>query len=211
MIPSTLGHYRLDAPIGSGGMGEVFRAFDTRLNRPVAVKLMRSAGAAASVPRFLREARAASTLNHPNIVIIHEVGSTAEGDYYIVQEFIAGKTLRAMLCDEPLPTRTIVDVGSQIAKALAAAHAASIVHRDIKPENIMVRDDGYVKVLDFGLARTMNDAMTTQQVTQADLATAPGMLLGTPANTDLFPSFSFCFSCSQFCFTCSSFSAFTSP
>src|SRR5262245_28228033 len=144
MTSTALGHYTLYAKLGQGGMGEVFRAFDETLNRPVAIKVMRagSQAHAAAVKRFLREARAASALNHPNIVTIHEIGETASGDPFIVQEFIDGTTLRTML-DAPLPVPKIVDIGIQVARALAAAHHVGIVHRDIKPENIMVRTDGY--------------------------------------------------------------------
>src|SRR5437764_1104141 len=124
--------------------------------------------------------RAASALNHPNIVVIHEVGETDSGEQFIVQELIAGRTLRAILA-APLPLATIGDLGGQIAKALAAAHAAGIVHRDIKPENIMIRDDGYVKVLDFGLARMVEVSTETNQLTLASLNTEPGTLLGTPS------------------------------
>ena len=157
-------------------MGEVFRAFDTRLNRPVAVKVMRQT---AAVARFLREARAASALNHPNIVTIHEVGETLDGDHFIVQEFIDGRTLRSLF-DEEVPYPAIFDIGRQVARALAAAHAAGIVHRDIKPENIMLRADGYVKVLDFGLARVAELGPVTN-TTVSDLATMPGTLVGTMA------------------------------
>lgn len=178
----NFGHYRVEAQIGQGGMGEVFRAYDTRLNRPVAVKVMRGAGEvqAVDVERFLREARAASALNHPNIVIIHEVGSTPAGDHFIVQELIDGRTLRDLL-QERLPLAKIADIGAQVARALAAAHAAGIVHRDVKPENIMIRGDGYVKVLDFGLARALGLDPSDATMTQEALNTAPGLLLGTPS------------------------------
>lgn len=181
MSPTSLGHYRIDARIGQGGMGEVFRAFDTRLNRPVAIKLMRTStgNTAAAVQRFLREARAASALNHPNIVIIHEVGESPEGDHFIVQEFIDGQTLRSLL-PGPLAVEQVVQVGGQIARALTAAHAAGIVHRDVKPENIMIRQDGYVKVLDFGLAR-LNESDETIEATRTNFDTSPGTLVGTPA------------------------------
>jgi predicted ATPase len=175
----TLGHYRLDARIGEGGMGEVFRAFDTRLKRPVAVKLMRTDRHLASVEGFLREARAASALNHPNIVIIHEVGETPAGDHFLVQEFIDGRTLRSVL-GEGHPLGMLVDIGLQVARALAAAHSAGIVHRDVKPENIMIRHDGFVKVLDFGLARRTEQA-DAQVTTQTARTTLPGTLVGTPA------------------------------
>ncbi len=176
----TLGHYRLDVRIGEGGMGEVFRAFDTRLKRPVAVKVMRGENQPpGSVEAFLREARAASALNHPNIVVIHEVGETPAGDHFLVQEFIDGRTLRSALADRQ-PVVAVVDIAMQVARALAAAHAAGIVHRDVKPENIMIRPDGFVKVLDFGLARRtrQNGADLT---TQGAGPTLPGTLLGTPA------------------------------
>ncbi len=184
MTITSFGPYRLDEKIGEGGMGEVFRAFDTRLNRPVAIKVMRGAreGDEVAVQRFLREARAASALNHPNIVIIHEVGETPSGEHFIVQEFIVGHTLRSLI-SSPLPPASIVEFGAQIAKALSAAHAAGIVHRDVKPENIMVRDDGYVKVLDFGLAH-QTEAHTdsaAELTTRTNLYTAPGTLLGTPS------------------------------
>ena len=181
-IPAiTLGHYRLEGAIGRGGMGEVFRAIDTRLNRTVAIKVMHpsSRGIQMSVARFLREAHAASALNHPNIVTIHDVGETADGGHFIVQEYVEGRTLRSMLAVE-LPVETVLDVASQVARALSAAHAAGIVHRDVKPENVMVREDGYVKVLDFGLAR-VDDALVAEHPTQTNLATSPGTLLGTAA------------------------------
>lgn len=181
MTPTTIGHYRLDDRIGVGGMGEVYRAFDTRLGRPVAVKLMRESRREQGtvVQRFLREARAASALNHPNIVTIHEVGETPSGDHFIVQELIDGTTLRSVI-ENQLPFGTMVDIGRQVARALAAAHAAGIVHRDVKPENIMVRADGYVKVLDFGLARVI-DFQAAERSTRANIDTEPGMLLGTTA------------------------------
>ena len=178
MKPSLTGHYRLDDPIGRGGMGEVFRAFDTRLNRPVAVKVMRdtSGELAIAVVRFLREARAASALNHPNIVTIHDVGETDAGEHFIVQEFIDGRTLRSLL-DESIPLERVIDIGHQVARALSAAHTAGIVHRDVKPENVMVRADGYVKVLDFGLARAPDPQ--TGESTRTNFDTTPGTLLGT--------------------------------
>ena len=182
MHPTTLGHYRLDRRIGEGGMGEVFRAFDTRLNRPVAVKVMHAGDRPASAGVFLREARAASALNHPNIVIIHEIGETPSGDQFIVQELVEGQTLRAILNVDkaPLSFGTVLDVGSQVARALGAAHAAAIVHRDVKPENIMVRGDGFVKVLDFGVARRTDEG-SSGLTTHTNFNTLPGTMTGTPS------------------------------
>jgi serine/threonine protein kinase/TolB-like protein/Tfp pilus assembly protein PilF len=149
-----LGSYRVIREIGRGGMGEVYLAHDTRLDRPVAIKLLPAAfhDDPERLRRFQQEARAASLLNHPNIVTIYEV---AESEHlpFIVSEFVEGKTLRVLIQDGSLKLGDALDVIIQTAGALGAAHAAGIVHRDIKPENIMVRDDGYVKVLDFGLAK----------------------------------------------------------
>jgi predicted ATPase len=182
MEPRTLGHYRLDERIGDGGMGEVYRAFDTRLNRVVAVKVMRPRSHGRPVSGFLREARAASALNHPNIVIIHEIGESPGGDHFIVQEFIEGITLRSSLRTGPVPVGldTLLDVGTQVSRALAAAHAASVAHRDVKPENIMIRADGLVKVLDFGLALRTDDQDTVDLSTRTH-TTAPGSFTGTPS------------------------------
>jgi tetratricopeptide (TPR) repeat protein len=181
MSPATIQHYRLEEMIGRGGMGEVFRAVDTRLQRPVAIKLMGDAKGEVdlAVHRFLREARAASALNHPNIVVVHDIGETSEGRHYIVQEYIDGVTLRAQMTGE-IPLTTLLDIGRQIARALGAAHAAGIVHRDIKPENVMVRADGYAKVLDFGLAR-VPEIETASATTHGGIDTSPGVLLGTMA------------------------------
>ncbi|MEZ5316782.1 MAG: protein kinase [Vicinamibacterales bacterium] len=180
MTSRTLGHYRLEDRIGEGGMGEVYRAWDTRLNRAVAVKVWHRAAAGGGSPRrLLREARAASALNHPNIVIVHELGETPEGDEYIVQEFIDGRTLRELMADR-LPVARIADIGAEVARALAAAHAAGIVHRDIKPENVMVRADGYVKVLDFGIAY-MAEPTPDEETTHTAVETVASSLLGTPS------------------------------
>jgi predicted ATPase len=176
-----IGHYRIDARLGRGGMGEVYRGHDTRLGRPVAIKLLFDAqrSGSGSVDRFFREARAASALNHPNIITIHDAGTTPDGEQYIVQEYVQGRTLRPLI-EQGLSVPVMVDIMRQVARALATAHAAGIVHRDIKPENIMVRDDGYVKVLDFGLARVLAPE-DTEASTATDLDTAPGTILGTAA------------------------------
>ena len=181
VLGTLIGPYRIDALLGRGGMGEVYQGLDSRLGRFVAVKIVQDAGRAGSVDRFLREARAASALNHPNIVTIYEVGVTPSGDHYIAQELIEGRTLRAVI-EERISVEAVTEIARQIARALASAHAAGIVHRDIKPENVMVRADGYVKVLDFGLARMMTvDQPEPTTTTTTDVATAPGTILGTAA------------------------------
>lgn len=175
--PGTLlGAYRILSPLGAGGMGEVYRATDTRLNRYVAIKVLPASFAndADRLLRFEQEARATSALNHPNIVTIHELGEVEAGRF-IVMELVDGRTLRALI-DESSSLGALAQLGSQIAKALGAAHAAGITHRDIKPENIMLRDDGYVKVLDFGLARLVPIGMDAEAATLQ--YTQPGTLLG---------------------------------
>ena len=153
MTPGTrVGPYELGALLGAGGMGEVYRARDSRLGRTVAVKILPpEAATPARLRQFEREARAASALNHPNILTIHDVGR--EGDVaYVAMEWIEGQTLRSLMGASHLPMRRIIELAAQVADGLAKAHAAGIVHRDIKPENVMVSDDGFVKIVDFGLA-----------------------------------------------------------
>jgi adenylate cyclase len=181
MLPTTIQHYRVEEMIGSGGMGQVYRAVDTRLQRPVAIKVMADTGKEVElmVQRFLREARAASALNHPNIVVVHDIGETPDGRHYIVQELIHGRTLRTTMLEQ-VPVPMVIDLARQVARALAAAHAARIVHRDIKPENIMIRGDGYAKVLDFGLAR-VPDVETSNASTHSGHETTSGVLVGTMA------------------------------
>src|SRR3989454_10189791 len=149
----TLSHYHIVSKIGAGGMGEVYLAQDTKLDRRVALKILPAE--VASHPdrmrRFVQEAKSASALNHPNIITIHEIDETASG-HFIATEFIDGETLRERE-QKPLQLSESLDIVMQIASALAAAHAAGIVHRDIKPENVMLRHDGIAKVLDFGLAK----------------------------------------------------------
>ena len=172
MTGKTLSHYRILEELGSGGMGVVHRAFDTTLNRPVALKFLTDRGCDEGIDRFLREARAASALNHPNIVTIHEIGEAETGRYFVM-EWIDGVTLRDWT-RQPRPLDAVLSIAQQVARALGAAHAAGIVHRDIKPENIMVRPDGYVKVLDFGLAQQM-----AGEAAETLAATLPGTILGT--------------------------------
>jgi serine/threonine protein kinase len=152
------GQFEVISLLGAGGMGEVYLARDTRLARPVALKLRPAAYTrdAARVRRFKQEARAASATNHPNILTILDIGEVPLGEgvtHYIAAEYIDGQTLRGRLLQAPMPPREALDVAGQAAAALAAAHKAGIVHRDLKPENVMIRRDGYVKVLDFGLAK----------------------------------------------------------
>ena len=151
---------------------------DTRLDRKVALKLVPAQLTQNTdhVHRFIQEARAASALNHPNIITVHDIGESEAGSF-LVMELVAGRTLRTVI-DEDNSLETLVALGSQIAKALSAAHAVGITHRDIKPENIMVRDDGYVKVLDFGLARLVPSSLGEEAATLAQ-QTQPGSLIGT--------------------------------
>jgi len=178
MIGQALGHYRIVEKIGTGGMGEVYEAEDSHLHRRVALKLLpeRIMGDATAVARFIREARAASALNHPNIVTVHDIGESGT-NRFIVMEFIMGRTLRKMI-EQGVDLASLPRIGEQVAKALAVAHAAGIVHRDIKPDNIMLRDDGYVKVLDFGLARLVPSGSSPTLATVVD-NTEVGTVLGT--------------------------------
>ncbi len=179
----VINQYRIVSLLGRGGMGEVWRAEDTRLKRQVALKLLPNefTNDTERLRRFEQEALAISALNHPNIITIHEIGESDAGRF-IVMELVAGRTLRAIAA-EPVAIDSLIAWGSQLAKALHAAHAAGVTHRDIKPENIMVRADGYVKVLDFGLARLSPlrnaERGTRNEEAEALAGTQPGMLLGT--------------------------------
>jgi serine/threonine protein kinase len=179
---TKLGRYEIRAKIGEGGMGEVYLAQDTRLDRKVALKILPAnvADNRDRMNRFVREARAASALNHPNIITIHEIDQ-AGSIHFIATEFIDGETLRQRIHSGPLSIPDALEVAIQVASALAAAHEAGIVHRDIKPENIMIRRDHLVKVLDFGLAKLTSE---TQEVepegeTRAQVKTMAGMIMGT--------------------------------
>src|SRR5262245_24801718 len=151
---TKLGPYEITAPIGAGGMGEVYRARDTRLGRDVAIKVLPASFSvdAERLHRFEQEACAAGALNHPNILVIHHI-DTHEGAPYIVSELLEGKTLREQLLNAAVPQRKAITYALQIANGLAAAHDKGIIHRDLKPENIFVTKDGRVKILDFGLAK----------------------------------------------------------
>ena len=186
LVGKLIAHYQVLSLLGAGGMGEVYLAEDTRLGRRVALKLLPEdlATNERRVTRFQQEARAASNLNHPNILTIHEIGEV-DSRHFIATEFIDGETLRQRLNREPLELDMVLHVASEIASALAAAHAAGIIHRDIKPENVMIRRDSIIKVLDFGLAKlTQNDAvhaphLDTQLPTKLLVKTEPGVVMGT--------------------------------
>src|SRR5262245_48769341 len=175
-----LGPYEVLNLIGSGGMGEVYRARDTRLDRTVAIKVLRSGvvSDAERLHRFEQEARAASALNHPNILTIYDIGRD-ETTAYIAMEWVEGETLRARLARGRLPMRQLLDLAHQLAEGLAKAHAAGIVHRDLKPENVMVSVDGFVKIVDFGLAKLGPGGDAAGELETAQAATAAGVVMGT--------------------------------
>jgi eukaryotic-like serine/threonine-protein kinase len=173
-----LGPYEIIAPIGSGGMGEVYRARHTRLQREVAIKVLAAGSADShSLARFEREARTASALNHPNIVTIYDIAED-DGITYIAMELVAGRPLGALIANRQMPVTEVMRIGIQIANGLARAHAAGIVHRDLKPGNVMVTNDGLVKILDFGLAKPLFTSNAAAGPLTAD--TRDGIVVGTP-------------------------------
>jgi len=179
---TRLGAYEIVALLGAGGMGEVYRARDSRLGREVAIKVLPESLArdAQAMARFEREALAVASLSHPNILAIHDFGSQ-DGMVYAVMELLEGETLRARLAADPIPPKQAVDYALQIAKGLSAAHEKGVVHRDLKPENIFVGEDGHVKILDFGLAkRTEPVAPGKETSAPTDSGfTSPGTVMGT--------------------------------
>jgi len=173
----SIGHYEIISGIGSGGMGEVYLANDTKLNRKVAIKLLPSSLTAdrLSRARFLREAQLAATLDHPNICTIYEVAEFG-GSHFIVMQYVEGETLEVLIADKPLDPKSVISISLQVADALSAAHEKGIVHRDIKPTNIIITPRGHVKVLDFGLAKLVErEESLPEELTQT------GVTLGTPA------------------------------
>jgi serine/threonine protein kinase len=176
-----IGPYEVQSVLGIGGMGEVYLALDTRLSRQVALKLLpsRFTSDPERVRRFEQEVRAASALNHPNFVTIHEIGQV-NNTQFMVTEFVQGQTLRQLMNEKPFTLNEALNIAIQVASALAGAHSAGIVHRDIKPENIMLRADGYVKILDFGLAKlTETQTLDSDPETPTLLQSSPGLVMGT--------------------------------
>src|SRR5437773_10482518 len=182
-VGELIGHYRIESLIGIGGMGEVYLARDERVGRKAALKLLPGnlTTDETQLSRFKNEARSASALNHPNILTVYEIG--AEGNrQFIATEFIEGITLRASIARGRMDPHPALEIAVQVASALAAAHEAGVVHRDIKPENIMLRPDGYVKVLDFGIVKLTEQRLASDsdmRETTAALQTRPGLVLGT--------------------------------
>jgi Tol biopolymer transport system component/predicted Ser/Thr protein kinase len=183
LVGKQFGSYQVLSALGAGGMGEVYLARDERLGRKLALKLLpqRFTRDSDRVRRFEQEARAASALNHPNIITIYDMGEMA-GTYFIASEFVEGQTLRELIDRGPIRTKDTMEICAQVADALAAAHEAGLVHRDLKPENVMVRPDGYVKVLDFGLVKLTERGMLEQKSDSSNThRTNPGTVLGTVA------------------------------
>ena len=179
---TKLGRYEIRSKIGAGGMGEVYRALDTELDRTVAIKILPESLASDQqrLQRFIQEAKSASALNHPHILTIHEIG-TSGATRFIATEFIDGETLRQRI-NAGMRLAEVLEVAIETASALSAAHAAGIIHRDIKPENVMVRRDGYIKVLDFGLAKLTEprgSTTDTEAPTRAMVNTGAGTVMGT--------------------------------
>src|SRR5438067_13688441 len=191
MLGSTVSHYRVFEKLGGGGMGIVYRAEDLVLRRPVALKFLPQelTKDERSLERFLREARAAAALNHPNICMVYEIGEH-DRQQFIVMELLEGRTLKYHIAGRPLPKHETVDLAIQIVDALEAAHSKGIIHRDIKPANIFVSPRGQAKVLDFGLAKLSRKgfqcaaragASKSATATADELLTSPGMAMGTVA------------------------------
>jgi eukaryotic-like serine/threonine-protein kinase len=173
--------YEVVARLGSGGMGDIWLARELKLERMVALKVVRADLTQDSkrVTRFRQEARAASALNHPNVCTIYALGDTPDGQQFIAMEHIAGATLRQRLVDGRMSIREALDIAVQVASALTAAHVAGIVHRDLKPENVMLRPDGFVKVVDFGVAKLSPVHLAVADATLTVVNTDVGTVVGT--------------------------------
>ncbi len=180
MIGRMLSDYRIDSLIGAGGMGEVYRAHDTRHDRPVAIKVLAAhlIGDADALQRFKREARAAAAISHPNVLSIEDYG-TDDGVTFAVTELLEGETLRSRLKRAPCSWQEAVCIAIPVGKGLAAAHARHIIHRDLKPENVYLTKDGSVKILDFGIARVKSGLKLETQTASFYYETQPGVILGT--------------------------------
>jgi serine/threonine protein kinase len=175
---SRLGRYEVDDLIASGGMGDVYRARDTQLNRAVALKVLATSvvNDPERLTRFTQEARTTALINHPNIVAVYDVGADG-GMPYVVSELLHGGTLRSRMSHGPLPVHVAVEYALEIAHGLIAAHHLGVVHRDLKPENVFVTDDGRLKILDFGLAKCRNETLGLPD--DSSKSTQPGTILGT--------------------------------
>jgi serine/threonine protein kinase len=174
---TKIGRYEIRSKIGAGGMGEVFLATDSKLDRQIALKILPNdvANDAERMRRFVQEAKSASALNHPNIITIYEIGETDE-THFIATEYIEGETLHKRLKNAPASLKSLLDMAIQIAGALQAAHKAGIVHRNVKPENVMIRPDGLVKILDFGIAKLTEkkaDSIDEEAATAIKAGTSP--------------------------------------
>ncbi len=183
MLDRWIGNYRLLEKLGAGGMGEVYRAEDSRLRRQVALKILSTgnAGRLHSLERFRREACAVAALNHPNIVTLYSV-EEHEGTHFLTMELVHGRTLGSLIPPDGLPLYRLLEIAVPLAEALEAAHERGIVHRDLKPENVMVSQNGRVKVLDFGIARSEpDDALTLVEGADSDALTETGLIIGTPS------------------------------
>src|ERR1700692_4894591 len=181
MVGRTISHYEIVEKLGEGGMGVVYKARDTHLDRFVAIKVLppENVADAERKRRFVQEAKSASALNHPNIITIYDISSD-DGIDFIAMEYVAGKALNQLIARKGLPLGEALKYGVQIADALAAAHAAGVVHRDLKPGNVMVTDSGLVKILDFGLAKVSVAAQRTEETqTLGTPMTMEGAILGT--------------------------------
>jgi eukaryotic-like serine/threonine-protein kinase len=188
LLGTTIGHYQITAKLGQGGMGEVYRATDTKLDREVAIKVLPPAFSQNKerLARFEREAKTLAQLNHPNIASVHG-SDQEEGTTFLVMEHIDGEDLSVRLRQGALPIDDVIDICGQVAKGLEAAHAKGIIHRDLKPGNIKVTIEGQVKVLDFGLAKALEhesvigEPVDDESPTLTDAFTQPGTILGTAA------------------------------